>query len=47
MLSTARSGSDAGRFEGMQARDRGYPVVDSTTDAVMSLVRFGDPIAPL
>ncbi|HYP80201.1 MAG TPA: hypothetical protein VEQ17_07930 [Steroidobacteraceae bacterium] len=29
MLSTARSGFDAGRFKGMQVRDRRYPVVDS------------------
>jgi len=30
MLSTARSGFDAGRFKGMQVRDRRYPVVDSS-----------------
>ncbi len=47
MLSTARSGFDAGRFKGMQVRDRRYPVVDSETGAVMSLVRFGDPMGPL
>jgi hypothetical protein len=43
MLSTARSGFDAGRFKGMQVRDRRYPVVDSETGAVMSLVRCADP----
>jgi hypothetical protein len=47
MLSTARSGFDAGRFKGMQVRDRRYPVVDEETGAVMSLVRFGDPMGPL
>jgi hypothetical protein len=47
MLSTARSGFDAGRFKGMQVRDRRYPVVDSETGAVMSLVRFGDPMGAL
>ena len=47
MLSTARSGFDAGRFKGMQVRDRRYPVVDSETGAVMSLVRFGAPMGPL
>ncbi len=47
MLSTARSGFDAGRFKGMQVRDRRYPVVDAETGAVMSLVRFGDPMGPL
>ena len=47
MLSTAHSGFDAGRFKGMQVRDRRYPVVDSETGAVMSLVRFGDPMGPL
>lgn len=46
-LSTARSGFDAGRFKGMQVRDRRYPVVDSESGAVMSLVRFGDPMGPL
>ena len=46
-LSTARSGFDAGRFKGMQVRDRRYPVVDSETGAVMSLVRFGDPMGAL
>lgn len=46
-LSTARSGFDEGRFRGMQVRDRRYPVVDSETGAVMSLVRFGDPMGPL
>src|SRR6185369_8022820 len=40
-------GFDAGRFKGMQVRDRRYPVVDSETGAVMSLVRFGDPMGPL
>ncbi len=47
MLSTARSGFDAGRFKGMQVRDLRYPVVDAETGAVMSLVRFGDPMGPL
>jgi hypothetical protein len=47
VVSTARSGFDAGRFKGMQVRDRRYPVVDMETGAVMSLVRFGDPMAPL
>jgi len=47
MLSTARSGFDAGRFKGMQVRDRRYPVVDSETGAMMSLVRVGDPLGPL
>lgn len=47
MVSTARSGFDAGRFKGMQVRDRRYPVVDMETGAVMSLVRFGDPMAKL
>jgi hypothetical protein len=47
MLSTARSGFDAGRFKGMQVRDRRYPVVDSEAGAVMSLVRFGDPMGEL
>jgi hypothetical protein len=47
MLSTARSGFDGGRFKGMQVRDRRYPVVDSDTGAVMSLVRFGDPMGAL
>ena len=46
-LSTARSGFDAGNFKGMQVRDRRYPVVDRETGAVMSLVRFGDPMGPL
>jgi len=46
-LSTARSGFDAGNFKGMQVRDRRYPVVDSETGAVMSLVRFGDPMGKL
>jgi hypothetical protein len=46
-LSTARSGFDAGNFKGMQVRDRRYPVVDSETGAVLSLVRFGDPLGPL
>jgi hypothetical protein len=44
MLSTARSGFDVGRFNVMQVRDRRYPVVDPETGAVMSLVRFGDPM---
>lgn len=46
-VSTARSGFDAGNFAGMQVRDRRYPVVDMETGAVMSLVRFGDPMGPL
>ena len=46
-VSTARSGFDAGNFSGMQVRDRRYPIVDSQTGTVMSLVRFGDPMAPL
>ncbi|HTR00686.1 MAG TPA: hypothetical protein VMH83_11870, partial [Candidatus Acidoferrum sp.] len=46
-VSTARSGFDAGNFKGMQVRDRRYPVVDSETGAVMSLVRFGDPMGEL
>jgi hypothetical protein len=46
-VGTARSGFDAGRFAGMAVRDRRYPVVDSETGAVMSLVRFGDPMGPL
>jgi hypothetical protein len=47
MVSTARSGFDAGNFKGMKVRDRRYPVVDLETGAVMSLVRFGDPMEPL
>ncbi|MEJ1961436.1 MAG: hypothetical protein WDO56_07790 [Gammaproteobacteria bacterium] len=45
VTSTARSGFDAGNFAGMQVRDRRYPVVDLQTGAVMTLVRFGDPMA--
>lgn len=47
VTSTARSGFDAGNFAGMQVRDRRYPVVDTETGAVMSLVRFGDPMGEL
>jgi hypothetical protein len=47
VTSTARSGFDAGNFKGMQVRDRRYPVVDLDTGAVMSLVRFGDPMGEL
>lgn len=47
VTSTARSGFDAGNFAGMQVRDRRYPVVDTETGAVMSLVRFGDPMGDL
>jgi hypothetical protein len=47
VTSTARSGFDAGNFKGMQVRDRRYPVVDTETGAVMSLVRFGDPMGKL
>jgi hypothetical protein len=47
MLSIASSSFDAGRFKGMQVRDRRYPVVDSETGAVMSLVRLGDPMGAL
>jgi hypothetical protein len=46
-VGTARSGFDAGNFKGMQVRDRRYPVVDMETGAVMSLVRFGDPMGKL
>jgi hypothetical protein len=46
-VSTARSGFDAGNFKGMQVRDRRYPVVDLETGAVMTLVRFGDPMGRL
>jgi hypothetical protein len=42
MLSTARSGFDAGRFKSVQARGRRHPVADAETGAVMSLVGFGD-----
>lgn len=44
---TAAEGFDSGRFQGMQIRDRRYPVVDTEVGAVMSLVRFGDPLGPL
>ncbi len=47
VVGTARSGFDAGNFKGMQVRDRRYPVVDMETGAVMSLVRFGDPMGKL
>ena len=46
-VGTAREGFDEGRFKGMQVRDRRYPVVDVETGAVMTLVRFGDPMGPL
>jgi len=47
VVGTARSGFDAGNFTDVQVRDRRYPVVDSVTGAVMSLVRFGDPMGEL
>ena len=44
---TVAESFDVGRYKGGSARDRRYPVVDSETGAVMSLVRFGDPMGPL
>jgi hypothetical protein len=46
MLSTARSGFDAGCFKGVQVRDPCYPVVACRVDALVSIVRFRDSLRP-